>query len=101
MYRAGGDDGVVVGELPFEEACRERAAGHREAGIAPIEADGHLACFFREDPAGQELCNTSGEAEGGRLSALDIGVGVAHEDTAVGGYRNELLGEEVEIDPPS
>ena len=99
MYRAGGDDGVVVGELPFEEACRERATGHREAGIAPIEADGHLACFLREDPAGQELCNTSGEAEGGRLTALDVGVGVAHEDAAVGGYRDELLGVEVEIDP--
>ena len=99
MYRAGGDDGVVVGELPFEETCRERAAGHREAGIAPVEADGHFACFLREDPAGQELCDTSGEAEGCRLTALDVGVGVAHEDAAVGGYRDELLGEEVEIDP--
>ena len=44
-------------------------------------------------------CDTSGEAEGCRLTALDVGVGVAHEDTAVGGYRDELLGEEVEIDP--
>ena len=99
VYRAGGDDGVVVGELPFEETCRERAAGHREAGIAPVEADGYFACFLREDPAGQELCDTSGEAEGCRLTALDVGVGVAHEDAAVGGYRDELLGVEVEIDP--
>lgn len=99
MHRAGGDDGVVVGELPFEETCCERSAGHREAGIAPVEADRDFACFLREDPAGQELCDTSGEAEGCRLTALDVGVGVSHEDAAIGGYRDELLGEEVEIDP--
>ena len=81
----GGDDGIVGWGTSLRGDVRERAAGHREAGIAPVEADRDLACFLREDPAGQELCDTSGEAEGCRLTALDVGVGVAHEDAAVGG----------------
>ena len=56
---------------------------------------------FARIPRVRSCAIRAGRQKDAGLTALDVGVGVAHEDAAVGGYRDELLREEVEIDPPS
>ena len=59
VYRVGRDDGVVVGEFPFEQASRERTAGSREAGIAFVKAQCNFSGFLGKDTTSQELGDTS------------------------------------------